>query len=95
MARVTIALHGQVAEKAGKNKLYLTGDTVKEIMEKLKREFPFIEKEIKYNNVICMVNGRNIETLKKDDTELEDFDLLRVTLKDGSYFDFFPPDGGG
>ncbi len=95
MARVTVILHGEIAEKAGKNRLYLQGNSIKEIFEKLKKELPFIEKEMRYNRVVCLVNGRNIETLKKENTELEDFDMVRLALKDGSYFDFFPPDGGG
>ncbi len=95
MARVTIILHGEIAEKAGKNRLHLKADSIKEVFEKLKKELPFLEKDLRYNRVVCLVNGRNIETLKKENTKLEDFDLVRLTLKDGSYLDFFPPDGGG
>ncbi len=95
MAKVTVVLHGEIAEKAGKNRIYLQGNTVRDVLERVKEELPFIEKELKYSRVICLVNGRNIETLKKENTELEDFDMVRLALKDGSYFDFFPPDGGG
>ena len=95
MARVTIALHGQLAEEAGRNRIFLEGETIKEIFTKLKKELPFIKKELRYNGIVCLLNGRNIEILKKEDTEIEDFDMIRLILKDGSYFDFFPPDGGG
>ena len=95
MARVTILLHGEVAEKAKMNRLYLEGETVKDIFEQLKEKLPFIEKDLKYNRVVCLVNGRNIETLKKENTKLEDFDMVRLTLKGGGFIDFFPPDGGG
>ncbi len=95
MARVIVTLHGEVAEKAETNRLYLEGETVKDIFEKLKEQLPFIEKELKYNRIICLVNGRNIETLKKENTKLEDFDMLGITLKGGGFIDFFPPDGGG
>ncbi len=95
MARVIVTLHGEISEKAGTNRVYLEGDTVGDIFEKLKKKLPFLEEDLKYNRVICLVNGRNIETLKKEDTKLEDFDMLGITLKGGGFIDFFPPDGGG
>ena len=95
MAKVTVVLHGEIAEKAGKNRIYLQGNTIRDVLERVKEDLPFIEKELEYSRVICLVNGRNIETLKKENTKLEDFDMVRLALKDGSYFDFFPPDGGG
>jgi molybdopterin converting factor small subunit len=95
MARVTVLLHGEVAEKAKINRLYFQGDTIKEVFDKLKEKLPFIAEDLKYDRVVCLVNGRNIETLKKENTSLEDFDLVGISLKGGGFIDFFPPDGGG
>jgi len=52
------------------------------------------ELDVKYGRIIVLVNGRNIETLMSENTKLEDFDLVGLTLKDGGMIDFFPLDGG-
>ncbi|BAL80886.1 MoaD/ThiS family protein [Caldisericum exile] len=95
MARVTIFLHGDLREKLGIERLYLKADTVKDLIEQLKDKFPNLEDDVKFGRLIILINGRNIETLLKEATQLEDFDLVSLTLKDGGMIDFFPPDGGG
>lgn len=95
MARITVFFHGTIREKAGKDRIQLKINSIKELFEELKKIFPDIYEDINYNRIICLVNGQNIENLKRKDTELEDFDLVSITLKDGGLIDFFPPDGGG
>lgn len=95
MPRITVFFHGIMREKAGKDRIQINVNSIKELFEELKNIFPDIYEDIKYNRVTCLVNGQNIENLKKNNTELEDFDLVSITLKDGGLIDFFPPDGGG
>lgn len=95
MARVVVNFYGELKEKIGTDRIFIQGNTIKEILKKIKEKYPTLEEDIEYGRVILLVNGRNIETLKKEDTSLEDFDLVGVTLKDGGMIDFFPPDGGG
>jgi len=95
MARVVVNFYGELKEKIGTDRIFMQGYTIKEILKKIKEKYPSLEKDIEYGRVILLINGRNIETLKKEDTSLEDFDLVGLTLKDGGMIDFFPPDGGG
>ncbi len=95
MARVTVFFHGLYREKIGKDRVHLTAKTISELITKLRAIYPEIEQDIRFNKVICLVNGRNLETLAEGQPELEDFDLVSITLRDGGHIDFFPPDGGG
>jgi molybdopterin synthase sulfur carrier subunit len=95
MARVTVNLHGEIRERLGIDRIFLSGDTVKEILEQLEKLYPDLVSDIKFGRIVCIINGRNIETLNKENTKLEDFDLIGITLKDEGLVDFFPPDGGG
>ncbi|MGC8720967.1 MAG: MoaD/ThiS family protein [Caldisericaceae bacterium] len=95
MARVTVFFHGTTREEVGKERIFLDVSTIKELFDLLGKEFPKLLEDIKYGRLTCLVNGRNIETLKGNDTELEQFDLVGLTMKNGGLIDFFPPDGGG
>ncbi len=95
MARVTITFYSDIKEKIGKDRLFLKGNTMKEILEQIERLYPELLDDIKYGRIVCVINGRNIETLNKEETKLEDFDLVGISLKDGGLIDFFPPEGGG
>lgn len=95
MPRVTVFLHGELKEKFGKERIFLKANSVKELLEELSKMFPNLADDVKYGRIIVLVNGRNIETLMSENTKLEDFDLVGLTLKDGGMIDFFPPDGGG
>ncbi len=95
MSRITIFFHGEMREKAGKERAFFEANSIKELFAVLSERFPNLLEDMKYRRITCLVNGRNIETLKKDETLLEDFDLVGITLKDGGLVDFFPPDGGG
>lgn len=65
MARVTVNLHGEVAEKIGTDRVFLKGNTVKEIFEQLKNLYPELINDIKFGRIVCIINGRNIETLNR------------------------------
>jgi molybdopterin converting factor small subunit len=95
MARVTVFFHGATREASGKERMLLEVNTVKELFDVLGKKFPELSDDIKFGRITCLVNGRNIETLKNGGTPLEDFDLVGLTIKDGGLIDFFPPDGGG
>jgi molybdopterin converting factor small subunit len=94
MARVTVNLHGEIAERIFTDRVFLKGNTVKEIFKQLENLYLELVNDIRFRRVVCIINGRNIETLNGENTKLEDFDLVDITLK-GSLIDFFPPDGGG
>ncbi len=95
MARITIFFHGIYHEKIGKERIHLNINNVEELFRELKKLYPDIEHDIRFNRVTCLINGRNIETMSGVKSNFEDFDLVSITLKDGGLIDFFPPDGGG
>jgi molybdopterin synthase sulfur carrier subunit len=87
MARVTVNLHGEIAERIFTDRVFLKGNTVKEIFKQLENLYPELVNDIRFRRVVCIINGRNIETLNRENTKLEDFDLVDITLK-GSLIDF-------
>ncbi len=96
MARVTVRLYGEIAEKAKTTRYYMQADTVKDVFKQVTEKLPFLEKELKYHEVFCLVNSVNINDLKGEDTKLEDFDVVSLTLrKDGFILYYFPPKGHG
>lgn len=93
MARGTVNLHGEIRERLGTDRVFLKGDTVEEILERLEKLDPELVDDIIFRRIDCIINGRNIETLNK---ELEDFYPVGITLKgEGLIIGFFLPDGGG
>lgn len=95
MARVTVHFHGAVREASGQERMFIEVSTIKELFDVLGKQFPKHLDDIKFGRITCLINGRNIETLKNENTPLEEFDLVGLTVKGGGLIDFFPPDGGG
>jgi len=94
MARVTVRLYGEIAEKAHTTRYYMEADTVKDIFKQVIEKLPFLKKELDYHELLCLVNGVNINNLKGEDTKLEDFDVISLTLRrDGFILYYFPPKG--
>ncbi len=95
MARITVFLHGALKEKFGKERIFLKASKIKDLLSELNGIYPNLEEDLKFGRIIVLINGVNIEKLLGQNTELEDFDLVSLTLNDNSMIDFFPPDGGG
>ena len=82
MARVTVSIEGKLAGELGIARLYVSGNSVREVLNYLKEKFSFLGKAFEYREVEILLNGQNIRILyKKEDTELEDFDVLRIVRK--------------
>ncbi|MEF3244803.1 MAG: MoaD/ThiS family protein [Caldisericaceae bacterium] len=95
MARITVFLHGDLKEKLGKERMFLKASKIEDLLSELNDIYPNLEEDLKFGRVIVLLNGVNIEKLMGQNTDLADFDLVSLTLKDNSMIDFFPPDGGG
>ncbi len=82
MARVTISIEGRLAGELGIARLYMSGNSVREVLNYLKEKFSLLGKAFEYREVEILLNGQNISILyKKENTELEDFDVLRIVRK--------------
>ena len=82
MARVTVSIEGRLAGELGIARLYMSGNSVREVLNYLKEKFSLLGKAFEYREVEILLNGQNISILyKKENTELEDFDVLRIVRK--------------
>ncbi len=89
---VTVRLYANLRDIAGKNELRIDGSTAKEIIDRLNstlgEKFDKIMKDENgklRENIIFLVNGKNIRFLSGTDTKIEGGDII----------DIFPPVAGG
>ncbi len=86
-----VKLYATLKEIAGRDTVFVKGNTVKEAIVNLVKEFPELKKEIVDENFnlkedyIYLVNGRNIVFLQNENTPVSENDKLAI----------FPPVGGG
>ncbi len=86
-----VKLYATLKEIAGRDTVFVKGNTVKEAIVNLVKEFPELKKEIVDENFnlkedyIYLVNGRNIVFLQNENTPVSENDKLTI----------FPPVGGG
>ncbi len=88
----TVRLYANLRDIAGKNELRVDGSTAKEIIDRLNstlgEKFDKImndENGKLRENIIFLVNGKNIRFLSGTDTRIEGGDII----------DIFPPVAGG
>jgi len=91
MAKVKIKMYATIREKFKEGEVVLDSDTVIEAIRKLVEMHPELKDEVLdenfnlKNDYIYLLNGRNIEFLKKGETPIEDGDKISI----------FPPVAGG
>lgn len=91
MAKVKIKMYATIREKFKEGEVAVVADTVIEAIKKLVEMHPELKEEVLdenfnlKNDYIYLLNGRNIEFLKKGETPIEDGDKISI----------FPPVAGG
>uniref|UniRef100_A0A7C4Y0R8 MoaD/ThiS family protein n=1 Tax=Caldisericum exile TaxID=693075 RepID=A0A7C4Y0R8_9BACT len=91
MAKVKIKMYATIREKFKEGEVAVVADTVIEAIRKLVEMHPELKEEVLdenfnlKNDYIYLLNGRNIEFLKKGETPIEDGDKISI----------FPPVAGG
>ncbi|MGB9695461.1 MAG: ubiquitin-like small modifier protein 1 [Caldisericaceae bacterium] len=91
MAKIIIKMYATIREKFKDGVAELDANTVIEAVQKLSQQYPALRGEILDDELnlksdyIYLLNGRNVEFLKKGDTP----------LKDGDKISIFPPVAGG
>ena len=79
IAKVTVTFEETLAKEIGIERIYTSGETVGEVLEKLFARVPALKNYVNYNKVVIVLNGQNIKNLHYgENTKLENFDVLRI-----------------
>jgi molybdopterin converting factor small subunit len=79
MANVTVTFEGTLVKEIGVARIYISGETVVEVLEKLFTRVSALRNYVSYNKVVIALNGQNIKNLHYgENTKLADFDVLRI-----------------
>jgi molybdopterin converting factor small subunit len=79
IAKVTVTFDGTLVKEIGIARIYMSGETVGEVLEKLFTRVSTLRNYVNYNKVVIVLNEQNIKNLHYgENIKLEDFDVLRI-----------------